>query len=80
MQQYRVYVLDAEGHILGPPEVLECPDDRATIEQARQLLDGRVIEVWKSSRRIISLAPTRPSSPIVGLPANSDAIWPEIPI
>jgi hypothetical protein len=41
MEQYRVYILDAEGHVNDPPEVIECPDDGAAIEQARQLLDGR---------------------------------------
>ena len=70
MEQYRVYVLDADGHVHDPPQVIECPDDEAAIEQARQLLNGRVIEVWHGSRRVISLAPTRPSSPIVGLPKD----------
>lgn len=45
MEQYRVYVLDADGHVRDPPDVIECPDDGAAIEQARQRLDGRVIEV-----------------------------------
>lgn len=70
MEQYRVYVLDAEGHVRAPPEVIECPDDGAAIEHARQLLDGHAIEVWNFSRRIITLAPTRPSSPVVGLPKD----------
>ena len=70
MEKYRVYVLDAEGHVQDPPEVIECSDDGAAIEQASQLLDGRVIEVWKGSHRVISLTPTRPS-PIVGDPKTT---------
>ncbi len=65
MEQYRVYVLHADGHVHDPPQVIECPDDGAAIEQARQLLDGRVIEVWHHSRRVITLEPRQPSSPIV---------------
>jgi hypothetical protein len=70
MEQYRVYVLDAEGHVQDAPEVIECPDDGAAIETARQLLDGHVIELWNGSRRVISLAPTRPS-PIVDYPKTT---------
>ena len=32
MEQYRVYVLDAEGHVRAPPEVIECPDNGAAID------------------------------------------------
>ena len=71
MEQYRVYVLDAEGHVRAPPEVIECPDYRGRrVQHARQLLDGHAIEVWNFSRRIIAFAATRPSSPVVGLPKD----------
>lgn len=70
MEQYRVYALDADGHLCGPSEVIECPDDGAAIEQARELLDGRAIEVWNRSRRVITLEPRQPSSPIVELPKD----------
>ncbi len=59
MERYRVYVMDSEGHINDPPEVIDCPDDEAAVARARQMLDGRVIEVWHGARRIVSLGPTR---------------------
>ena len=56
MEYCRVYVLDAQGHINDPPEVIECLDDRRRSNRAANFLDGRVIEVWNRSRRVISLA------------------------
>ena len=53
---YRVYFLDPEGHIVGPPRLLsDCPDDKAAIQQAEQLLDGQDIELWDRKRLVIKL-------------------------
>jgi hypothetical protein len=55
---YRFYVLDKGDHVREPPHVFECPDDEAAVEKAAQLLNGRVIEVWDHSRRVVRLEPT----------------------
>ena len=54
---YRFYVLDKDDHVREPPHVFECPDDAAAVEQAVQLLNGQVIEVWDHSRLVSRLEP-----------------------
>lgn len=53
MPEYRFYLINADGHIAGPAEVVECPDDIAAIKQAEKVLDGHDIEIWKG-KTIIS--------------------------
>jgi hypothetical protein len=43
--QYRVYTLEREGHFASA-KTLECHGDEEAIEQARQLVDGNVLELW----------------------------------
>jgi len=57
MAYYRFYVLDKDDHVREPPQELECPGDEAAVEQAVQLLNGQVIEVWDCSRRVVRLEP-----------------------
>jgi hypothetical protein len=57
MAAYRFYVLGSDGHIVQPPQVVECADDTAAIQQARQYLDGKAIEVWHSAKLITRLEP-----------------------
>jgi hypothetical protein len=57
MTAYRFYSLDSDGHIAEPPTVAEFPDDRAAIEAAKALLNGKAIEVWEMARVVIRLAP-----------------------
>jgi hypothetical protein len=59
MPLYRVYTITPDEHIHVPPTVIECRDDQAAIEEARQVLDGRVIEVWQMDRRVIRLEAKR---------------------
>lgn len=35
----------------------ECENDEAAVKEARQLLDGKVIEVWEQARCIVRLDP-----------------------
>jgi hypothetical protein len=57
MPAYRIYTLDDDGHIVGPPAVIDCPDDQAAIQEAKRTLDGKVIELWDGPRQIAKLAP-----------------------
>jgi hypothetical protein len=57
MHEYRIFLLDQHGHIAGPARILECADDRAAAEQAKQYLDEGAVEVWDRARRIVRLDP-----------------------
>jgi hypothetical protein len=59
MSSYRLYAITPDEHIQAPAEVVECVDDRAAIDHAKQLLDGRVIEVWQLDRFVTRLKPKR---------------------
>jgi hypothetical protein len=59
MANYRFYVLDKDDHVREPPKVFECPGDEAAVEQAVQLLNGQVIEVWDHSRLVVRLEPEK---------------------
>jgi hypothetical protein len=37
--------------------IVDCPDDTAAIEKARQRLDHRIIEVWQVDRCVIRMQP-----------------------
>jgi hypothetical protein len=54
---YRVYILDQDGRVAGPPRILDCADDAEAVRQARQHLDGKVVEIWEAARRVIALEP-----------------------
>jgi hypothetical protein len=58
MLTYRIYWLERD-HVIGPPMVIECPDDQAAIEAAKVMLDGKAIEVWEAARVVIRLEPKR---------------------
>jgi hypothetical protein len=36
---------------------VDCPDDSAAIEKARQQLEHRIIEVWQVDRCVIRMQP-----------------------
>ena len=56
MPTYRIYTFVA-GHVREPPKVIECEIDEAAVVEAKQLLNGKVIEVWEQARCIIRLDP-----------------------
>jgi hypothetical protein len=51
--------VDPDGHVGGPPAIIECADDHAAIEAAKALVNGNAIEVWDRMRRVIRLEPKR---------------------
>ena len=56
MSAYRIYVIE-EGHIKSAPQILECESDAEPIQRAKQLLDGKPIELWECARMVIRLQP-----------------------
>jgi hypothetical protein len=51
MQHYRVYIIGQDGHFIRSID-LNCADDSAAIESAKQLIDGHDLELWQRDRRI----------------------------
>ena len=51
MTEYRVYIVDENGHFLRAVELV-CPNDDAAKEQAKQFVDGHDVELWQQDRRI----------------------------
>jgi hypothetical protein len=47
MPGYRFYMMSTDGHIAGPPKVVDCVEDEEAIGHARNLVDSHVIEVWE---------------------------------
>ena len=53
--EYRLETLDADGNSCQAIEV-DCPDDSAAVEFAKQFIDGKDIELWQSSRKVAEFA------------------------
>ena len=50
--EYRVYILDADGHIIGCVPLI-CRDDVEARVKAERLVNGHDIELWNGARRVI---------------------------
>jgi hypothetical protein len=61
LPSYRIYTLNAAGHVTLPPTTVEVEHDEAAIDHARQLQDGRDVEIWCGNRCVIHLAAPRQS-------------------
>ncbi len=51
---YRVFLLDDKGKITKS-KALRCTDDEAAIAEARELADGRCLELYDGCRLVIRL-------------------------
>jgi hypothetical protein len=51
MTDYRVYFIGNDGHFVRAIQ-LDCPNDNAAIESAKQFIDGFDLELWQRDRRI----------------------------
>jgi hypothetical protein len=56
MADYRAFTVGSDGHFVGFEPIVCDTDDQAT-EQAKQLLNGRDIEVWCAERLVVRLKP-----------------------
>lgn len=52
MPHYRIYFLDRNGRIAGPPEVILCADDEEAKQTAQRYLDRKDIELWDGARMV----------------------------
>jgi hypothetical protein len=57
MNEYRIYVMDREGHIKRPPEIVAYATDEEAVTRARKLLNGMPVEVWLGAKRVGRLEP-----------------------
>jgi hypothetical protein len=49
---YLVYPAGPGGDILGPAEILDCPDDATAVAKAELLLKGHDLEVIQGTRLV----------------------------
>ena len=54
MPDYRVYVIEMDGHFSSSIP-LECADDTEAMEKAKQLVDGHDVELWQRDRKVARL-------------------------
>jgi hypothetical protein len=54
---YRAYILNCEDRIVKAID-LDCEDDAAASESAKQLVDGHDVELWRNARMVNRLATT----------------------
>jgi hypothetical protein len=51
MNDYRLYFMSAEDHVLRAEDI-QCEDDAAALEAARILDHAAVIEIWCGTRLV----------------------------
>jgi hypothetical protein len=56
---YRVYLIGRDGHFIEAIN-LDCANDAAAIESAKQLINGHDVEVWQQDRLVTKLAVSDP--------------------
>ena len=49
--EYRVYLIDSDGHFYQAVPLV-CANDDEAIEQAKQLVNGHDVELWQRDRKI----------------------------
>jgi len=51
MTEYRIDVIGALGNFIRSIRI-DCTDDEAAVESAKQFIDGHDIELWQGDRQI----------------------------
>jgi hypothetical protein len=57
MADYRIYRVDAGGHISEPSKVITCDSDDEAVEKARQLTGAWAVELWAGARFVCRVSP-----------------------
>ena len=60
MTHYRLYRLDDADHIRQAFD-LDCADDDEAVRTAATYVDGLAVELWQSTRKVLTL-PAKPES------------------
>ena len=61
MQEYRAYFVGPDGHVQNRVD-LRCADDAEASRLAKQLFDGRDVELWQLDRKIGTFRDTTSSN------------------
>ena len=59
MPEYRIFSFDSAGRTTGAARIVECADDTAATEQAWQLSNETLLEVWQKGRRVSVITPVK---------------------
>jgi hypothetical protein len=59
MSEYRIYVIGLEGHFIRAIQ-LDCPNDKAAMESAKQFINGHDLELWQGERQIAKFDAKKP--------------------
>jgi hypothetical protein len=51
MTYYRAYIIGRDGHFKRAIE-LDCSNDDAAVESAKQLINGHDVELWQKDRKV----------------------------
>jgi hypothetical protein len=51
--EYRVNTVDLDGTSHQAIK-LNCPDDAAAVESAKQFIDGKDVELWQNNRKVVT--------------------------
>jgi hypothetical protein len=73
MPDYRIYKLNAQGHVIGPALVLICEQDADVIRKVESLVDGHDVEILEGARvvtRLQSGAAYPPNQGRMPMPSN----------
>jgi hypothetical protein len=54
MTDYRVYVIGRDGHFVKAIQ-LDCANDEAAIESAKQFVNGHGVELWQLDRIVVTI-------------------------
>ena len=57
MAEYRFYPIQKDGHLLGPPRIMDLSDNDAAIKAAKGLTDERPLEIWQGARKVVRVDP-----------------------
>jgi hypothetical protein len=51
MQEYKAYVIGADGHVADRIDLV-CVTEQVARDRAKQLADGHDVELWQEGRRV----------------------------
>jgi hypothetical protein len=58
MREYRIFILDHTGKVLGPSSIAKFASDDEAILEIRKSLNGATVELWDGPRRVATLRST----------------------
>ena len=65
MPEYRIFSFDQAGRTTSVARIVECADDTAATEEAWQLSDKTLLEVWQKGRRVSVITPVKTRTSLV---------------